>query len=78
MLTVYLQMQEELGCITSDVTRVITCSVPSNLPTGMDYRVRIRPTNYPMVADDSGVNLVIYSNLHTLNIPTNTTGYSFL
>lgn len=49
----------ELGRVTTDVSGSITATIPNSTPTGSGYRVRVRSTNYPMTANDNGVNITI-------------------
>ena len=49
----------ELGRVTTDVSGTINGVIPAGLLTGKGYRVRVVSTNYPMISDDNGTNLVI-------------------
>jgi len=63
----------ELGRVTTNVTGSITVTLPDNIPSGTGYRVRVRTTNYPMTANDNGVNIKIngYSNVYASVAPEN-------
>lgn len=50
----------EIGRLTTDVSGSIMASLPSTLPVGTGYRIRVRSTNYPRVSDDNGKNIELF------------------
>lgn len=56
-----------IGSIQSDVSGIIEAAIPSNTPFGDGYRIRVTSTNYPLISDDNGFDIIIDS---TLNINT--------
>lgn len=50
----------ELGRLTTDESGSIMASLPSTLPAGTGYRIRVRSTNYPRVSDDNGKDIELF------------------
>jgi hypothetical protein len=51
----------ELGRVTTNNSGSITVTIPSGIYVGEHYRIRLVTTNYPMVSEDNGTDLTIYS-----------------
>ncbi len=49
----------ELGRMTTDVSGTINGVIPAGLPEGTGYRVRVVSTNYPMISEDNGTDIII-------------------
>lgn len=49
----------ELGRLTTNESGVIHGTIPSNVPDGDGYRIRVVSTNYPMTSDDNGDDIHI-------------------
>ena len=50
----------EIGRLTTDESGSIMASLPSTLPVGTGYRIRVRSTNYPRVSDDNGKDIELF------------------
>lgn len=48
-----------IGTATSNVSGTISCTIPSNTPPGVGYRVRIVPSNPSLTSRDNGKNIQI-------------------
>ena len=53
----------ELGRITTNASGSLNVTSPSSIPYGVQYRIRVVSTNYPMISEDNGTNLTIGSNV---------------
>ncbi len=51
----------ELGCTQTNTSGSLSVSIPSGIPEGEHYRIRVVSTNYPMVSGDNGADLSITS-----------------
>lgn len=51
----------ELGRSTTDHSGSLTVTIPATIPVGEHYRIRLVTTNYPMISEDNGTDLTIYS-----------------
>ena len=49
----------ELGRVTTNVSGTIQGVIPETVLSGKGYRIRVISTNYPMVSEDNGTDIVI-------------------
>ena len=49
----------EMGRMTTSTSGSITVNIPSGIYAGEHYRIRLVTTNYPMISNDNGQDLVI-------------------
>lgn len=48
-----------LGRVQTDTSGIVKGKIPSTIPAGTKYRIRVVTTNYPMVSKDNGVDISI-------------------
>lgn len=48
-----------IGTLTTDVSGTINAVIPYSTPSGSKYRIRVVSTNYPLVSEDNGSNIII-------------------
>lgn len=63
----------ELGRVTTNVSGTIQGVIPETVLAGKGYRIRVVSTNYPMVSEDNGTDIVI-RNIPRVEIALGTVG----
>ncbi|MFH0896194.1 MAG: T9SS type A sorting domain-containing protein [Bacteroidota bacterium] len=61
----------KLDSITATTPAPIVVTIPSNVPEGLHYRVRVVSTNPFVISEDNGTDLIIYSKLAIQLQPAN-------
>ncbi|MEC4049154.1 T9SS type A sorting domain-containing protein [Flavobacterium sp. SUN046] len=50
---------QTIGIVTSTTSGSINCTIPSNLPPGNAYRIRVISNGPPTIGTDNGINVII-------------------
>lgn len=53
----------ELGRMATNTSGSLEVAIPTTIPYGTQYRIRVVSTNYPMISEDNGTDLTIGSNV---------------
>ncbi|MEG1718094.1 MAG: InlB B-repeat-containing protein [Bacteroidales bacterium] len=51
----------ELGRLTTNESGTINGQIPKGTPMGNQYRIRVRSTNYPLISNDNGKNIELFT-----------------
>ncbi|OSZ79241.1 hypothetical protein CAP35_13585 [Chitinophagaceae bacterium IBVUCB1] len=62
-----------IGSLTSTVAGKIICTIPTTIPTGSGYRIRIVSSNAASRMPDNGVNITVTNSISKISLLHNTT-----